>query len=354
MRLKKWTKAALLAAATCMLAVFTLTTFTACSDGSDDTGGENPKVTVVAQYGSESEGAVMTFYSDNSFTLEEDSPSKSARALTVTVRGTYKDGNPTKAGDVVICISEDGETIIEVTVKADGSIEFTVGNTTYKLTKGESTPSTPGTPSTPTPPAQGSYKVTFKYKTLTGDETKEEEVDAGETVKAPVVTPVGKLDNWYVVWVDGDGNVFRLNTPITKNITLTAVERDSEYLKVKNGSEVYGCNPYNNFPTDGKIIIPEGITKISNPAFYRDTSVTGVIIPDTVTEIEKNTFFECTSLTSVEIPGSVKTIGEGAFSGCTSLATITLNEGLTTIGNTAFEGCAALTALTIPDSVTSI
>lgn len=58
MRLKKWTKAALLAAATCMLAVFTLTTFTACSDGSDssdgsgDTGGENPaqKNPILGQY----------------------------------------------------------------------------------------------------------------------------------------------------------------------------------------------------------------------------------------------------------------------------------------------------------------
>lgn len=354
MRLKKWTKAALLAAATCMLAVFTLTTFTACSDGSDGSGDEE-KAKVVVKYVSENEDTVMTFYDDNSFTLEEDSPSKSARALTVTVRGTYEGGNPTKAGDVVICISEDGKTRIEVTVKANGSIEFIVGSKTYVLTKGESTPSTPDTPDTPTPPAQSSYKVTFKYKTLTGDETKEEEVDAGKTVdatKVPTVTPIGKLANWYVVWVDDDKKVFKLNTPITKNITLTAEERDSKYLIVQNGNEVIGCNEP-EFPADGNIEIPEGITKLKE-SFHLNTSVKGVTIADTVTEIGTKTFYGCKSLTSVEIPGSVRSIGEGAFSGCTSLATITLNEGLTTIGNTAFENCAALTALTIPDSVTSI
>ena len=324
-------------------------TFIACSNDSNVSNKDDdpPKVTVVAKYGSEKEGAVMTFYSDESFTLEEDSDTKSARALTVTVRGTYE-GDPKKPGDTVICTFEDGETKITVTVKDNGSIEFTMDGNTYELTEDKSTPSTP------TPPAQSSYKVTFKYKTLTGDETTEEkEVKAGETVDAPVVTPVGQLDNWYVVWVDGDKKVFNLNTPITKNITLTAKEEDSVYLKVKNGSEVYGCNP-TKFPADGKIVIPEGITKVLNESFHLDTSVTGVTIADTVTEIGTKAFYKCTSLTSMEIPGSVKSIGEGAFSGCTSLASITLKDGVTSIGKTAFEGCTALTALTIPDSVTTI
>lgn len=339
------------AASVCLAMVLTLMlaagTFIACSNDSNVSNKDDdpPKVTVVAKYGSESAGAVMTFYSDESFTLEEDSDAKTARALTVTVRGTYE-GDLTKAG-TVLCVTEDGEEIV-VKVNADDSIEFTVGGKTYKLTKGASTPETPE------PPAQsGSYKVTFKYKTSTGDETKEEEVKAGETVKAPTVMSIGKLDNWYVVWVDGDGKLFKLNTPITKNITLTAKEMDSEYLKVKNDSEVYGCNP-TKFPADGKIVIPEGITKILNPAFRGDRSVTSVTIPDTVTEIEKETFLNCTSLTSMEIPGSVKSIGEGAFSGCTSLASITLKDGVTSIGKTAFEGCTALTALTIPDTVTSM
>ena len=47
-----------------------------------------------------------------------------------------------------------------------------------------------------------------------------------------------------------------------------------------------------------------------------------VIIPDGVTKIEEWAFSGCSSLKSIEIPNSVTEIGYSAFGGCTSLQSI--------------------------------
>ena len=135
------------------------------------------------------------------------------------------------------------------------------------------------------------------------------------------------------------------------------------------------------------ITIPGGVTSIGGFAFYGCTGLTSITIPNSVTSIGDYTFYECTGLTSLTIPSSVTSIGWRAFWVCTGLTSITVTAGnpvyhsagnclietasktllkgcntsvipsdgsVTSIGDTAFYKCTGLTSVTIPNSVTSI
>ena len=91
---------------------------------------------------------------------------------------------------------------------------------------------------------------------------------------------------------------------------------------------------------DGKVLI-QGVNGI-------------VAIPDGVTNITNYAFYNCSGLTSMTMPDSVKEIGSYAFESCSGLTNLTLSGGLTSIYNSAFYGCSGLTSVTIPDSVARI
>ncbi len=112
----------------------------------------------------------------------------------------------------------------------------------------------------------------------------------------------------------------------------------------------------NHVPEDKlwTFIIPNGVNKIGEAAFYNCTSLTSIIIPASVTEIGSRAFLGCTSLTSIVIPNSVTVIGRSAFEDCTSLASIVIPDSVTKIGESAFAYCTSLTSIKIPDSVTEI
>ena len=177
----------------------------------------------------------------------------------------------------------------------------------------------------------------------------------------------------------------------------------------------YAKNLYLNGTLVEELVIPDGITKINDYAFYNCGSLTSVTIPNSVTSIGKSAFSGCKGLTSVNIPNSVTTIGSSAFVGCSSLnavnisdlaawcnikfsastsnplnfaknlylngtlvkdlvipngvtkindyaffyncsslTSVTIPNGVTSIGNSAFYGCSGLTSITIPNGVTSI
>ena len=79
-----------------------------------------------------------------------------------------------------------------------------------------------------------------------------------------------------------------------------------------------------------------------------------VVIPNGVTRIGDYAFFECGNLTSIVIPDGVISIGDSAFWNCKSLTSIVLPDSVTCIEDHAFEYCKRLTSIVIPDSVTSI
>ena len=90
----------------------------------------------------------------------------------------------------------------------------------------------------------------------------------------------------------------------------------------------------------------------ANPLYYahqlylNGTPVTDLVIPDGVTRIGDYAFYYCGSLTSITIPEGVTSIGESAFFGCSSLTSITIPSSVTSIGNQAFSWCSSLTSIT--------
>ncbi len=94
--------------------------------------------------------------------------------------------------------------------------------------------------------------------------------------------------------------------------------------------------------------------EIYENAFAYCYGLTSVIIPSGITSISNGAFFDCINLTSVTLPNTVTLIGDSAFNRCSSLKNITIPNGVTIIGNSAFHHCRSLTSITIPDSVTGI
>ena len=114
------------------------------------------------------------------------------------------------------------------------------------------------------------------------------------------------------------------------------------------------------------LVIPEGVTKISEKAFYYCRSLRTVTIPSTLDtfgahafaccpNLENVTFSEgtlkslpplvfygCDKLESVTLPSSLKTINHGAFTHCTSLEDINWPETLVTVGDSSFMDCSKL------------
>ena len=101
----------------------------------------------------------------------------------------------------------------------------------------------------------------------------------------------------------------------------------------------------------GEVVIPNGVTRIANDAFY-ETLIDSVNIPNTVTQIGDSAFYN-TRLVSVTFPDSVTIIDGSAFLSVSSLTSVTFGNGLTTIGEYAFSG-TNLSSVTIPNSVTTI
>lgn len=118
------------------------------------------------------------------------------------------------------------------------------------------------------------------------------------------------------------------------------------------------------------LVIPDGVTRIGDYAFYDYKSLTCVTIPNSVTSIGTYAFMGCpiTSATTptIAIDSIPKTyiknltisggenIKKSAFSGSSLLQSITITDGVISIGSDAFKDCSALANVTLPSTLTHI
>lgn len=103
------------------------------------------------------------------------------------------------------------------------------------------------------------------------------------------------------------------------------------------------------------ITIPEGVTSIGNSAFGNCVSLTGITIPEGVTDIKQSAFSRCGALTDLAFPKSMGCIESYAFKDCSSLTSVTFgggpaSPGLTVIEGLAFTGCSALKHITVENT----
>lgn len=159
---------------------------------------------------------------------------------------------------------------------------------------------------------------------------------------------ISDIAKWCTItFGDGANNLFYshqlfLNeTKITNLIIPNGVTTISDYA-------FSGCSGLNS------VIIPNSMNSIGNSAFAGCSGLTSVTFPSNMNSIGKSAFEECGSLTSIIIPNGVTSINDCAFQNCSGLASVTISNSVTSIGNSAFSGCSSLASITIPNSVTSI
>lgn len=147
-----------------------------------------------------------------------------------------------------------------------------------------------------------------------------------------------------------------------------------------------------------KVVVPTGISVISQSAFKECTGLKEIIFPDTVrtvgneafestewyqnqcddfvmagsvllkyngpggdvvlpkgiTEIYDRAFWHYSSLKKVVVPDGVTAIGRGAFEACDYLEVIDIPDSVLTIGDNCFAGCARLKNVKLPGALSKI
>ena len=114
------------------------------------------------------------------------------------------------------------------------------------------------------------------------------------------------------------------------------------FSNTKSNPLCFARNLYLNGTKVENLVIPEGVTEISDYAFYNCRGLKSIEIADSVTEIGYYAFDNCTGLTSIEISDGVKNIGAYAFYNCSGIESIVIPAGIDSIVYDAFNGCTGL------------
>ena len=100
--------------------------------------------------------------------------------------------------------------------------------------------------------------------------------------------------------------------------------------------------------------IPDSVTSIYEYAFYGCTNLQELTLPESITRIDRAAFENCTSLRKITIPKNARNLGIYLFAGCTGLVSAEIMDGVPAIGDQMFKGCTNLRSVTIPESVVHI
>lgn len=146
---------------------------------------------------------------------------------------------------------------------------------------------------------------------------------------------VVSIGGWAFIFCDNLSNVF-YSGDLASWLEISGISHLMYYSSSKkklyiNGEELT------------EVVIPEGITSISDSAFQGCYTLKSVIIPNSVTLIGDRAFQSCSELISVNIPNSVTNIDWHVFAGCVSLTIIIIPNSVIAMGAHVFSGCTALT-----------
>ena len=92
---------------------------------------------------------------------------------------------------------------------------------------------------------------------------------------------------------------------------------------------------------NGKVVIPEGVTRIKNDVF-KGSDIEEVVLPSTLRNMPAYLFAHCRYLHSVTLPEGLSHIPSFAFGWCKNLKNIVIPKSVTHIGAGAFYGCKKL------------
>ncbi len=163
-------------------------------------------------------------------------------------------------------------------------------------------------------------------------------------------------ENAYYV-VDKNGNKTYRQGYFTEGDFLFCYEEGVYKLRAYLGAEDtvtlpldVGGNPYVIYAFYGaeRVIIPDGMTEISDQAFENHTELKHISIPNSVESIGSNAFMNCYNLAEIELPSNLVAIDRCAFSCCTSLRSVQIPDSVTELGTNLFDGCTSLTSVTLP------
>ena len=101
-----------------------------------------------------------------------------------------------------------------------------------------------------------------------------------------------------------------------------------------------------------KVVIPEGVKRIGEMAFFECGELSSVVLPDSLESIGEGAFYRC-ALRKVKIPASVSVIPANCFAQCQWMTEIEIPEGVVEIQEDAFYN-SSLKKISLPASVTEI
>lgn len=100
--------------------------------------------------------------------------------------------------------------------------------------------------------------------------------------------------------------------------------------------------------------VPDGVSKISDNAFYHCLNIEKITLPESLSEIGNTAFAGCKNLESIIMPTHLDAIGYMAFSGCAKLGSLVIPEGVSVIQMSLADGCSKLSFLSLPKSIKEI
>lgn len=218
--------------------------------------------------------------------------------------------------------------------------------------------------------AEDTYTITWMNDD--GTQLAVTEVAEGETPIYPGETPTKEMDTAYIYTFYGwDPEPIPAVADATYTAVYSAAERQDRCgeslnwsfdnttgtLTITGSGDMYDFYYHDSVPwysfrsSIKEVLLPDGLTSISNYAFYECWSLREITIPDSVTDICQRAFYNCSSLKTITIPDSVTNLEWYVFYGCRGLESVTIGDGIKNIREYTFCNCTKLNSVSIGNQI---